>query len=122
MSSEIEKLHKNAGVEQIGFKRCSGIKQSICQHNCDECEDYVRHYPPFTAEKQLELIKWLLQNKRLCIRKAECSNNFYMDVLSNRADGVDNKDLEQCLASLVSNIWQSLTDTEKQQLKEILDR
>lgn len=104
--SETEKMMQKANVEK--------------DWNPTPYGGIEEYYPPFTAEKQIELIKWLLQNKRLCIRKAEYSNNFYMDTLFNRLDGVDNKDFEQCLASLVNNLWQDLTEEEKQQIKEIL--
>ena len=41
--NEVEKMYENARVESVGF-------------NPYKLED---EYPPFTAEKQLELIKWL---------------------------------------------------------------
>ena len=107
MLSEIEKMMQKANVEK--------------DWNPTPYGGIEEYYPLFTAEKQLKLIKWLLQNKRLCIRKAEHSNNFYMDTLFNRLDGVDNKDFEQCLASLVNNLWQDLTEEERQQVKGILE-
>ena len=126
MTTEIEKLYNNAGVNKFGNKKCTPAEFLDCQNYCfisenNKCDKFSYDYPPFTAEKQIELIKWLLQNKRLCIRKAEYSNNFYMDTIFNRLDGVDNKDFEQCLASLVNNIWQDLTEEEKQQVKGILE-
>lgn len=120
--NEVEKMYENAEVEPKA--KCNSgacIVTNPSQTWCKQCESLDYTYPPFNSEKQLELIKWLLQNKRLCIRKAEYSNNFYMDTLSNRLGGVDNKDFEQCLASLMNNIWQSLTEDDKQQIKEILE-
>lgn len=121
--SEIEKMYENAGVK----KEIIPCPAKYYGYNCTrnnwddtDCSCNIEGYPPFTAEKQIELIKWLLQNKRLCIRKAEYSNNFYMDTLFNRLDGVDNQDFEICLASLVNNLWQDLTDIERKQIKEIL--
>lgn len=122
---EVEKMYKNTRI--LPRRKCEFYEDCPLgfAHSCDDCDIEFREsnssYPPFTAEKQIELIKWLLQNKRLCIRKAEHSNNFYMDTLFNRLDGVDNKDFEQCLASLVNNLWQDLTEEEKQQVKEILE-
>lgn len=106
--TEIEKMFENAGIKplcQIPDKFC-GV-QNI--------------YEDFTAKKQIELIKWLIGNKRLFIRKADYSSNYYMDVTYNRGNGVDNPKFESCLASLINDIWQSLTDQEKEEIRRILN-
>ena len=114
--NEIEKLYELAGIVPDCEHMECGLDYCANNYGCG-----YAFYPPFTAEKQIALIKWLLQNKRLCIQKAEYSNNFYMDTLSNRLNGVDNKDFEQCLVSLMNNIWQSLTEEEKDQIRRILN-
>ena len=65
--NEVTKLYENAGVLKV--------KPSICTDNekfCEGCAAYDKgyiprcrsvEYPPFTAEKQLELIKWLGKSK-----------------------------------------------------------
>lgn len=106
--TEIDKMFENAGIKplcQIPDKFC-GV-QNI--------------YEDFAVEKQLELIKWLIRNKRLFIRKADYSSNYYMDVTYNRGNGVDNPEFEICLASLINDIWQSLTNQEKDEIRNILN-
>lgn len=115
--TEIEKLFENAGIN----KRCCAniIKLDDCICSPSDCRNY--NYPDFTAEKQIKLIKWLIRNKRLFIRKADYSSNYYMDVTYNRGNGVDNPKFESCLASLINDIWQDLTDKEKEETRGILN-
>ena len=95
---------------------------------CEDCENFV--YPPFTAEKQIELIKWLMCKKQTiqvelrlyendyCISHiTECEDN---DAIEYVETGRKNT-FEEALAELVSDLWQDLTDAEKQQIKEILE-
>lgn len=110
--SEIEKMYENAKVKPV----CDGLDCFTCTAKCNNGK-----YPEFTAEKQLELIKWLVQNKRLCLRKAEYSNNFYMDTIINRSNGTDSINFEVCLASQVNNLWQDLTEEEKTEIERILE-
>ena len=84
-------------------------------------------YPPFTAEKQLELIKWLASyGKYEPTRKLflQCLDGEWyiavyegMDVVSNGSK----VDFKECLARVINKIWQSLTEEEKQQVKGILE-
>ena len=114
--SEIEKMYENAGINQVcntcelrGFKRLCPTKE-LC----------VRTNPPFTAEKQLHLIKWLSN-------KAD-----HIDIHYDRYKGLFNiqtgmgglyvcNEFEQALASRVNIIWQDLTEEEQQQVKGILE-
>ena len=80
--SEITKLYENAGIE------VPAVRLKIFKD--DNGKIYTQ--PPFTAEKQLELIKWL---------------------------GAE--DFENALAGLINSLWQDLTEEEKQQVKGILE-
>ena len=61
--NEIEKLYDNTGI--FKFLQCDYYKiyKKYCyENNCDNCQKDVnlrKIYPLFTAEKQIELIKWL---------------------------------------------------------------
>ena len=44
-----------------------------------------------------------------------------MDITYNRGDGVDNPKFESCLASLINDIWQILTDHDKDEIRGILN-
>lgn len=85
--SEIEKMYENAGIEP----------EYIEGENLMEYSYGTLKYPPFTAEKQIELIKWLV-----------CT-------------GEEESTFEETLSKQVNDLWQDLTEEEKQQVKGILE-
>ena len=109
--SEIEKMYENAGINQVcntcelrGFKRLCPTKE-LC----------VRTNPPFTTEKQIELIK-LLAKGEVKINNEDGEYEFSIfDTVS------DFSSFEESLADLVNRMWQDLTEEEKQQVKGILE-
>jgi hypothetical protein len=58
--NEVEKVYRNSGIKKIEL---------------DYPDNFEPFYPEFTAEKQLELIKWLVHKSILSITIA--SNNDY---------------------------------------------
>lgn len=96
--NEIEKLYENAGIEPI--------------------YPYTKCYPDFTAEKQLELIKWLGIRDEF---------NFYQNKITKDWIFYDHEkdathySFELGLASWVNYIWQDLTEEEKEQVRGILN-
>jgi len=108
--NEIEKLYKNAGVV---FMKCSE-----CDNNVD-CGfgDWKNCHSPFTTEKQLLLIQWLAETRPIHI-------NFYIDkwVIEGMVRyGKRYDTFEDALSGYINQIWQDLTEEEKQQIKEILE-
>ena len=61
--SEIEKMYENAGVELV-----ADVKFPTTDVN------YNVSFPPFTAEKQIELIKWLA--KKDCMYRLTYERDF----------------------------------------------
>ena len=112
--NEITKLYENAGIAP---KKCSE-----CDNNMD-CGFGKDCYSPFTAEKQIELIKWLANYERFCCWKFKPTNEWviYDDTYMVDSRDIANSDFEECLASWIVCIWQDLTVEEKQQIKEILE-
>ena len=107
--SEITKLYDNA---KIAPKRCSE-----CDNNMD-CGFGKDCYPQFTAEKQIELIKWLMKYDEI---HGDYNDDEYGFSTLNYS-GKYKKDFEESLASVINNeLWQSLTEEEKQQVKGILE-
>lgn len=108
--SEIEKLYENANVEKEW--------KPLPYGGIDE------FYPPFTAEKQIELIKWLAKrqdfglnyypNSKMWVAQTQFSWEFYSKTY-------EHKEFKQALAGLINNLWQDLTDTEKAEIKRILE-
>ena len=114
--SEVEKMYENAGVErELAYFECHRGRSSICcpieeyekDDGCMGCINSsamkeVYEYPPFTEEKQLELIKWFMHSEH------------FSPVRFNVRWVVDD------IASYINFLWQVLTEEEKQQVKEIL--
>ena len=101
--SEIEKM----------YMRCKIKKQQTCSHSdtcyngsLDECEGCKAYqYPPFTAEKQLEIVKMILFSTWwMNLKRLQFSEKF-----------------DEGLAQMINELWQDLTEEEKQQVKGILE-
>lgn len=128
--NEIEKLYENAGIKPI--------KQGYCDWDCDcpypdiinngcgdECpywkyEDEA-NYPSFTAEKQLELIKWSARREP----KVEIGySSVYGYWVENQTDTryYFGDQFDNALASLINILWQDLTVEERKQIRDILAR
>ena len=105
-NNEIEKLYKNAGVELV-----SDVKFPTKDAN------YNVSYPPFTAETQLELIRWL--SKRRLLNVAYSDKDTYQ-FFNTKCAGSFCSDLAAAIATLVQCELDFCTEEEKQQIKEIL--
>ena len=137
MTDEIIKLYKNAGIEKEVIKGCyeyysenGGIDiytVNDCKNkDCNTCkaDKSIKEYPPFTAEKQIELINFFSNNYNISINK---DNNIFRLLFINK-DGVHNfytsgVDFAEQLALFVISRYknQILSEEEKQQIKEILE-
>lgn len=121
--SEIEKMYENVKLTNL---YCGDdyiaeyMLQSECtndnEEKCKTCDKVKISYPPFTAEKQIELIKWLALRDGITIVA------YIGGIYSSEHDkyNVSECSLESCLARLINNLWQGLTEKEKQQIKDIL--
>lgn len=109
--NEIEKMFENVGLEKFEHKEEFSIddcEEYCIDNNCEECS--WRKYPPFTAEKQLKILCFIVNNKH--------SVTFH-----DRVFGYDKLTLEKTqenLAWAMNRIWQNLTKEEKEQIKDIL--
>lgn len=126
MIDNIQKLYEIAGVEDIGeIESCSLEDFKNCEYlwkfDCLKCEKAKKILPPFTAEKQLELIKWVSNFKvyESVIHKDRkwfmCASIGCNDYCESR-----NESFEQALTSLILELWQDLSDNQKQEIKRIL--
>ena len=106
--NEVTKLYENAGVESVGF-------------NPYKLED---EYPPFSPEKQIELIKWLSKTKNGFglfddgTEGLSCHCDLHWEWF--RKDFYA-EDFDNALAGLINSLWQDLAEEEKQQVKGILE-
>lgn len=102
--SEITKLYENAGIGYLMY--------------------VVDTFPPveypqidFNEKKQLELIKWLMKYDEI---HGDYNDGYGFSTLNY--SGKYKKDFEESLASVINNeLWQDLTEEEKQQVKGILE-
>ena len=118
--NEVAKLYENADVNRDCnlYKHFTECPMKHTQ--CEDCENFV--YPPFTAEKQLSLIKWLCQNtyrNYIHIRYERDINNWKIEcnMIGIREFG----NFDECFAGLINSLWQDLTDAERTQIKNILE-
>ena len=123
--SEITKLYENAGIRKQEIETCTYKNSMPCGHACDygedcPCLDIKDDYPPFTAEKQLNLII-LLANREVRISPTYISSGYYLNNISKIKSSRNISTLENSLAQHINAIWQDLTEEEKQQVKGILE-
>ena len=138
--TEVEKLYELAGVEkEFDYLECHRGTSSICcplmdyeSERDEECEGCVNSskmqkvysYPPFTAEKQIELIKWLARRTHITIGLGlswgQSDDDWWTITGKKGGVGTDKYRLEEALVKLVINLWQDLTKEEQEQIREIL--
>lgn len=99
--NEIEKMMQNANVKK--------------HWNSTPYGGIEEYYPPFTAEKQLKLIKLLA---KYVIKIDNTDDEFEFSTVYTASKF---SSFEESLANLINIIWQDLTEEEKQQVKEILE-
>lgn len=120
--SEVEKLYKKAKIEpEINYvcdkEPCKKSSLKCCADiGCSHLYDIREDYPDFTAEKQLELIKWLA---RFDLR-IEYTNAKYFIESHRHGYSVYTACFEQALAKFINILWQDLTETERNEIRDIL--
>ena len=120
--NEIEKLYENAEIEKI--HNCKGCEYEE-EYICDDCPPQQLIYPPFTAEKQLELIKFIT-SLGVCEIENWNDKGFHFAIKRERIYptmflSLSNINLQETLANVINNLWQDLTEEEKEQVKGILN-
>lgn len=102
--NEIEKLCENA---RVTLKRCSE-----CDNHDMDCGFGKDCYPPFTVEKQFELVKFLL------------NKSVYYDADGDISDEIKNskyREFDKAIAECINKRWEDLREDERRQVKEILE-
>ena len=122
--AEIEKLYELAGVEKERMCEWTCKGSECCSTLCEHYESTKEYYPPFTAEKQLEIIK-LLSN--LTIKIVRFDNCFYVGTKFEHCKeydgcfaGCEKIEFTEALAGLINNLWQDLTKIEQEEIRKIL--
>ena len=116
--TNIEKLYELANVKKIGKKySCDALDFGACKNPCCGCSKAkIKNYPPFTAEKQLELIKRLATTRQIHITNI-CGDWMIEGMVRY---GKKYKDFSQALAGLVCELWEDLTPEQREEIRRIL--
>lgn len=125
MMNEIEKMYKLANVQPYYKKRIEckegySIGQPCGKSPCIDCDKSVFEdvMPPFTAEKQIELIKWLSSKYGIYIVNVD---KYSIGFGTCAGEFCTKENFEDVLAESINHLWQDLTEEEKQQVKGILE-
>lgn len=119
--TEIEKLYEITGVEK---SKCWDDCYTCTRTSCAKNISYVEaKYPPFTEEKQLELFlfvtslgvceveDWKERGFHLAIKRKIYPTTFL---------SLSNINFKETLADIVINLWQDLTEEERDKIYGIL--
>lgn len=123
--SEITKLYENCNIKPKQEGYCDW--DSDCPYprlKCnDECpywkDENEAKYPPFTAEKQLLLLQWIVNKTDLYLHRHK--TDFTYSIASGDIAVNKYKDFKESIAEFINTMWQSLTPEEQQQVKGILE-
>lgn len=136
---EVEKLYKLARVQKnfvyykclkgttTSFLDCpidSSEKDKECQYCWYNKMEEIYKYPPFTAEKQIELIKWLSKLKDFEFESVFLRGIYivgFRECMSNNKYLAENKKFELAIAELICDIWKDLTPEEHAEIRRILE-
>lgn len=122
--SEIEKMYENCNIKPKQEGHCDW--DSNCPYprlKCnDECpywkdEDEAK-YPPFTAKKQLAIVKFLLNKS---VYYDTYGDREYWFHISDEIKNSKYREFDEAIAECINKMWDDLRDYEKQQIKEILE-
>lgn len=102
--SEIEKMYENAGIVKLLYcDICKAQEHALGLCAETKCEPF---YPPFTAEKQIELIKLLGSIRDYTVEIDKFKGVYYVGCR---------------LAGVINKLWADMSEEEKQQVKGILE-
>lgn len=99
--NEVEKMYENCN-----FEKSMGVGSPLALR-------------PFTAEKQILLIQWLLDKTDLYLHRHK--TDFTYSIASSKIAVNKYKDFKEGIAEFMNVYWQFLTEAEKAQIKNILE-
>jgi len=108
--NEVEKMYDNAGITKEK-------KKMLDIETGDTVLTLDSFYPEFTAEKQIELIKFMLHKGVYY----DTDGDTYWFHYTNEIENVTYRPFEEAIAEFINGFWQYLTEKERKQIKEILE-
>lgn len=140
--SEVEKMYENAEIRPNYIDACTvedkywqneelaneyGTFDMYMNAKCGHQEDcttlcscaYTKEeYPPFTAEKQILLLQWLLDKTDLYLHRHK--TDFTYSIASGDIAVNKYKDFKESIAEFINTLWQDLTEQERTEIADIL--
>lgn len=114
--TEVDKMYKNAHIARVNCKDCAFfIDNEYCEALNDETKECP--FPPFTAEKQLKIIKLLASQRPLEITLTT-EQEYYLSSYGQSSSF--NKNFVEALANCINNLWQELKPKTQEQIMEVL--
>ena len=119
--SEVEKMYENAGIKPYIYCSkpqldCDARENGTCKQDC-EYYSGKRTRITFTAEKQLLLIQWLAKTRPIHI--TFLIDKWVIEGMIRYGKRYDT--FEDALSGYINNIWQDLTETERNEIRSILN-
>lgn len=132
--TEIEKMFENANAYKMlcncEFKNLYDFRieygSDVCDYTeskikepckvCEKAKQKIKYYPDFTAEKQLLLIQLLAKTRIIHI--SFLSNEWSIEGIGGY--GIKYDTFKNALSGYINQIWQYLTDQEKEEIKGII--
>ena len=108
--TEVEKLYSLAGVEKHP-------KIMLDEDTGAVVRSLNEYYPPFTAEKQIEIVKFLL--KKSVYYDTDGDREYWFH-LSDEIENSKYREFDEALVECISKMWNDLRDYEQEQIREIL--
>lgn len=120
---EVEKMYRTTKVVPA-YHYCNDCKYDMSAECPIRCPDDVVVYPPFTADKQLELIKFIT-SLGVCEIENWNDKGFHFAIKRERIYptmflSLSNINLQETLADVINNLWQDLTEEERGTIRGIL--
>jgi hypothetical protein len=119
--TEISKMFENAGIK--GEWRDYRTKNGKIYEGKNPKNRNIRLCKPrFTAEKQLNIFKMFCNRYLEISQHVEENGDLCFGIKTTVSDYIVafDKDFAECLACFVNNYWSSLTDQEKEEIRNIL--
>lgn len=116
IESQVVKMYSNAGIKKLLYcDICRAQEHALGLCAETKCEPF---HPPFTAEKQLELIKWLAKTGDVCRIDATVKNKWFVENEIGYSKCFAK--FEEALANVINIIWEYMQEEGRKQIRDIL--
>ena len=120
MISSLEELYEFLNIEKRTICEWTCPSTTVCNTDCEYFDSDKSYYPPITKEKQLNLIKWLSNFRIFEVVKQEDRKWFMCVSIGSAYYESRNDDFIEALIDLVFQVCKILNDSDRQELKGIL--